>query len=106
MLASRFSIPEKQIRVFCERYHIRELALFGSALREDFDADSDIDLVVEFESDAQVGYLALSKMQRELSELFQRSVDLVPKGGLHPLLHEEIMNNIRVIYASGNIIPG
>ena len=106
MHTSNLKIPVRQLRSFCEQYHIRELALFGSALREDFDADSDIDLLVDFESDAQVGFLTLSKIQRALANLFQRPVDLVPKGGLHPLLYREIMPNVQVIYdASREIVP-
>ncbi|MBI4495012.1 MAG: nucleotidyltransferase family protein [Chloroflexi bacterium] len=84
----------------CRRHQVRELALFGSALRPDFHEGSDIDLLVEFEPDAQVGFLALSRLQRELSELFGRKVDLVPKGGLKPVLRHEVLAHAQVLYAA------
>ena len=77
----RIAIPEERIVEFCRRNHVRSLALFGSALREDF-PDSDVDLLVEFEPAARFGFLALSRMQRELSDLLGRTVDLVLRDGL------------------------
>ena len=91
---SKLPIPIRKLRSFCKQYHISELALFGSAVREDFNADSDIDLLVDFDSKAQIGFLTLSKMQRELSALFQRPVDLVPKGRLHPLLYQKLKRGL------------
>ena len=79
---------------------MRELALFGSVLRDDFNARSDVDLLVEFQSDARVSFITLSKMQRELASLLQRPVDLVPKGGLKPRIRESVLSSARVIYAA------
>ncbi|MFP4173533.1 MAG: nucleotidyltransferase family protein [Candidatus Hydrogenedentota bacterium] len=61
------NIPMEQIEAFCHRNHIRRLSLFGSILRDDFGPDSDIDVLVEFESGARAG-LVLSTMLRELAE--------------------------------------
>jgi predicted nucleotidyltransferase len=91
-------IPD--IKGFCRRYPVRELAVFGSTLRDGFDNSSDIDLLVEFEPDAQVGFLTLSKMQRELSKIFHRQVDLVPKGGLKPKIRRAVLSSARVLYAA------
>ena len=89
-------IPNSEIRDFCRRYHVRSLALFGSALRADFCADSDVDLLVEFEPDAQVGLLLLSRMQRELADLLHRTVDLVPRDGLKPAIRESVLATAEV----------
>jgi len=87
------------IRALCQRYHVRELALFGSALRDDFDRESDVDILVEFESEAEVGFLTLARMQRELSTLLRRQVDLVPKGGLKPRIRDAVLATAEVLYA-------
>jgi len=49
----------------CQRNHIRQLALFGSVLRDDFRPDGDVDVLVEFEPRARIGFMALSRLQRE-----------------------------------------
>jgi predicted nucleotidyltransferase len=64
------NIPLETIEAFCRRHQIRRLSLFGSAVREDFRPESDVDILVEFEPDAQIGFLALSRMQRELTAIF------------------------------------
>ena len=89
----------KAIKDLCERYRVRELSIFGSALREDFRRDSDIDLLVEFEPEAQIGFMTLSRMQRELSAVLNRPVDLVPKSGLKPKIREMVISSTRVLYA-------
>lgn len=99
MINKHLAIPSNLIPAYCRRNGIQRLTLFGSALRDDFGPDSDVDLLVEFRSDARIGCLALSRMQRELSDLFHRKVDLVPQKGLKPLLREPILRNSEVLYA-------
>jgi predicted nucleotidyltransferase len=89
----------KAMKNLCQRYRVRELSIFGSALREDFRTDSDIDLLVEFEPEAQIGFVTLSRMQRELSAILNRPVDLVPKGGLKPKIRESVISSAKVLYA-------
>ena len=60
----------------------------------------DVDLLVEFEPDAHAGLLLLSRMQRELAELFRRPVDLVPRDGLKPAIREAVLAAAQVIYAA------
>ena len=96
----QIDIPFDVIREICLRYQVGELALFGSVLRKDFRNDSDVDVLVEFKPDAQVGFLALSRMQRELAAIFQRPVDLVSKAGLKPKIRQEVLSNMMVLYAS------
>ena len=100
MYAQKIDLPIKEITALCKRYNVRELAVFGSAVKNKLRSDSDIDLLVEFEPDAQVGFITLFRMQRELSGLMHRKVDLVPKGGLKPRLRQEILSAAKVLYAA------
>ncbi len=68
-------------------------------MRADFRSDSDVDLLVEFEPKARIGFLALSRMQRELAALLEHPVDLVPKDGLKPAIREDVLVSTEVIYA-------
>ncbi len=70
------------LEAFCRRWSVRELSLFGSARRDDFNPASDVDLLVTFEEEARPTLLDLSAMQEELEAIFQRPVDLVEREGL------------------------
>jgi len=94
-----FDVPHDQLAAFCQRNAVRELALFGSALGAEFGAGSDIDLLVDFAPDGRIGFLALARMQRELTSILGRTVDLVPKAGLKPAIHRQVLENARIIYA-------
>lgn len=96
----KIEIPMDEIAAICRRNHIRKLALFGSVLRDDFSPDSDIDILVEFEPEAQIGLIAFIGVQEELSELLQRSVDLVSRPGLKPKIRETVLSSAKVIYAA------
>ncbi len=93
-------IPQADLTAYCQRHHVHKLALFGSVLREDFRADSDVDVLVEFEPNVRIGFLTLAAMQRELAELLRRPVDLVPESGLKPLIREEVLDSAEVLYAA------
>ncbi|WP_448382779.1 nucleotidyltransferase family protein [Desulfosoma sp.] len=93
-------VPLQAIEAFCRKHHIRRLSLFGSAARGDLGPESDIDILVEFQADVRVGFLQLSRMQRELTEIFQRPVDLVPRTGLKPAIRERIPKEEIVLYAA------
>ena len=98
-LRSRLTASEEDLAALCRRHQIRELAVFGSALREDFRETSDLDLLVSFLPDAKIGFLELARAQRELGELFRRPVDLVPKSGLKPLIRDEVLASAEPLYA-------
>ena len=85
---------------FCRRNEVQELALFGSAATGALGEKSDVDLLVTFQPGARVGFLTLSRMQRELEGLFGRKVDLVPKGGLKPVIRNSVLANARVLFAA------
>jgi hypothetical protein len=91
-------IPYDAIATFCERHHIARLWLFGSVLRDDFDADSDVDVLVEFEANHPTTLLHLAAAQRVLGKLLNRRVDLSTSGGLSPYIHERVMRSRQVIY--------
>jgi hypothetical protein len=99
MSKARVSIPQVEIQEFCRRNQIQSLALFGSVLRADFRSDSDVDILVEFQPKARVGFLAMGRMQRELTALLRRPVDLVPRDGLKPLIRDAVLADTEVVYA-------
>lgn len=84
----------------CRRFDIAALSVFGSALRQDFRPDSDIDLLVDFKPNARVGLLTLSRLRREFERLFERRVDVVPRGSVKPALRKEIEDHATVLYAA------
>ena len=72
-------IDETQLSAFCQRWRIQEIAAFGSVVRTDFQAGSDVDLLVSFLPDARWSLLDEVRMEEELTELFGRPVDLVSR---------------------------
>jgi predicted nucleotidyltransferase len=98
-IRDRVSIPDRELAEICRRYQVRELSLFGSVLRDDFRDDSDIDVLVEFESDAAIGFFELSRLQRELTALIGRPVDVVSKRGLNPVIRNPVLAAAVVLYA-------
>ena len=93
-------IPVEPLADFCRHNEVRELALFGSAVTGAFGEESDLDLLVTFQPGARVGFLTLARMQRELEGLLGRKVDLVPKGGLKPVIRDSVLANAQVIYTA------
>lgn len=93
-------IPKAELHELCRRYRVRHLSPFGSVFKEDFGPESDVDVLVEFEPDAKVGFLMLSRLARELSVLLGRPVDLVPRSGLKPAIRETILREEQVLYAT------
>jgi predicted nucleotidyltransferase len=92
-------ISPEQIEAFCRKWKIGEFALFGSVLREDFRPDSDVDVLVEFEPDANASLFDFARMQDELSGMFGREVDLVEKGAVkNPFVKNHIRHNHRVVF--------
>jgi uncharacterized protein len=69
-------LDRAQLTQFCQRHHIRKLALFGSILREDFCPESDVDFLVEFLPDQTPGFIGLVRMENELTQMIGRKADL------------------------------
>jgi predicted nucleotidyltransferase len=72
-------ISTETVAAFCQRWRVNELALFGSVLRQDFDRDSDIDILISFDQNAAWSLIDLVRMQEELETLLGRDVDLVER---------------------------
>jgi predicted nucleotidyltransferase len=97
------SLPQEDIVRFCRRWKVRELALFGSALRADFNPESDVDVLVAFHESANWGLFDHVQMRLDLEAIFNRKVDLVTRRALEQsqngLLRERILNTARIIFA-------
>jgi uncharacterized protein len=102
MTSFTLSVPQEVLAEFCLRWKIRELALFGSALRDDFRPDSDIDLLVTFTDDAAWGLLTHIQMQQELEAILQRPVDFVSRRALESspnwLRRRAILDTAQILY--------
>lgn len=84
----------------CRRYSVKELSLFGSAVRGEMRPESDIDMMVEFEPGARVGLIKFESLAEELETLAGRKVDLVTRRGLKPWVRPAVLKDARVIYAA------
>ncbi len=100
MVPHQIEIPPGQIAEFCRRNGIRRLSLFGSILREDFGAESDVDMLVEFESGRTPGLLGMAGLEIELSELIGRKVDLRTKEDLSRYFRDEVVASAITQYDS------
>lgn len=103
-LQDRLSITSEQLAKFCERWQIAELAFFGSILRNDFNADSDIDVLVTYKPTAKRGLFEKLKLKDELSLLLHREVDVVSKKAIETshnwLRRKNILSSAEVIYVA------
>jgi uncharacterized protein len=97
MTRARIDIPQDKIADFCRKHRIKRLSLFGSVLRDDFTDESDIDVLVEFEEGARVGWEFFG-IQDELSGLLGREVELHTAGFLSPYFRDEVIAEAEVHY--------
>lgn len=105
ILNDRLNASSTQIAEFCDRWNVTEFAVFGSVLRSDFKPDeSDIDVLVTFNSNYSWTFDAAFQMREELMTLFQRHVDLISRKSLEQssnwLRRNQILNSAQVIYAA------
>ena len=97
----RVDVPRDKVADFCRRWKVVDLALFGSVLRDDFQPDSDVDVLVSFAPDARWSLFDLLEMQEELREIFGREVDLVERAALrNPFRRHAILTSREVIHAA------
>lgn len=93
------AISKETIADFCRRHHIRKLALFGSALRDDFSPESDIDVLVEFEPDAKVGFFKLYDLEQELSWILGgRKVEINTPKSLSKYFRDQVLAEAEALY--------
>jgi predicted nucleotidyltransferase len=94
-------VPKRGLRALCRRHGVKRLGIFGSAARGEAARSSDVDLLVEFEKDAQASLFDMARLQDELSRLFGRKVDLATSAILeNPYRRREILKDLREIYAA------
>ena len=102
LMNARIEIPTRKIAAFCRRNRVRRLTLFGSVLRDAFAPDSDVDVLVEFEIGARVGYLGLARIETDLGEILGRKANMLTFRGVESspnwLLREEIPNSTETIF--------
>ncbi|MCX5803962.1 MAG: nucleotidyltransferase family protein [Proteobacteria bacterium] len=98
-MAKNITLSKEKIEEFCRRNLIRKLALFGSVLRDDFCPESDIDVLVEFEPGARVGFFELYDLEQELSGVFGgRKVDINTPKCLSKYFRNEVLTTAEVQY--------
>lgn len=99
---AHIDFPRERIAEFCKKWRILEFSLFGSVLREDFRAESDIDVMVEFSPDSRHGLFDLVRMRDELKEILGRDVDIISRGGIensrNHARRNAILNSAKVMH--------
>lgn len=102
-MVSNIAIPQDEVEAFCRRWNVSELALFGSVLRDDFSADSDVDALVTFKPGAPVKLADLMRMEQEMGAIFGRKVDLGTRKSVEDdpnyLRRRAILESAQVVYA-------
>lgn len=103
-ILARLHVTEERIAAFCRKWEIVRFELFGSVLRDDFDAQSDVDVLVTFAVHRQAGLHDLLDMEDELQRLFGRKVDLIKRHLVEEspnwIRRTRILNSARVVYAA------
>lgn len=102
MATKNLPIPADRapLRRFCQRHGITRLALFGSALRDDFSDQSDLDFLVEFHPDHIPGFIGLAGMELELAQLLGRRVDLQTFASLSPRFAHQVATEAETVYVA------
>jgi len=100
-MALHVDVDRQRIKAFCNKWRVQKLSVFGSALREDFGPESDVDVLVELRPGHGLTLYDWVDMIEELEGLFGRKVDLVAKSGLkNPFRREAILRTAEVVYAA------
>ena len=97
-MSIQIAIQKDELARFCCRHQIVKLAFFGSVLRDDFTADSDVDVLVEFAPGTPVGLITLAGLELELGRLLGRRVELHTIKGLNPHFRDEVLDDAEVQY--------
>jgi predicted nucleotidyltransferase len=95
----RIHIPQDKVAAICRQYHVRKLALFGSVLRADFHLESDVDVLVEFEPDHTPGLFGMARIERELTHVIGRQVDLRTPADLSRYFRKDVLEHAEIQYA-------
>jgi len=96
VVSKQISVNEKRLLELCRQYHVASLKIFGSMARGEGRIDSDIDILVSFTR--PISLIRLVRLERELSQLMGRKVDLVTEQGLSPYIRPTVLASAREIY--------
>ena len=103
MTVHGIELGSQAIQDFCRKWKIQELTVFGSILRDDFRADSDVDFLVSFEHDAEWDLSDHVEMQEELARLVGRPVDLLSRYAVESdpnwLFRKAVLSRTELVYA-------
>lgn len=99
-MKQRINIPQEALAAFCQRHQIARLSLYGSVLRDDFGPESDVDVLITFQPEAEPSLLDLGRMQQELCDMIGRQVDLKTEEFLSPRIRERVRREAQVHYAA------
>ena len=104
IMNGKMPINQAAVEDFCKRWKVQELALFGSVLRENFGAESDIDILITFQADAHPTLFDFVRMQDELEQMLGRKVDLVERAAVeksdNPIRRRHILSHVEPIYVA------
>ena len=98
MVNKQVAIPVTELVEFCQRHPIRKLSVFGSALRDDFSPNSDVDILVEFEPDARISFFDMVTMEMELTDMTGRKVDFRTPQELSRYFRQKVLDTAEVLY--------
>jgi len=92
-------LPFDAIAELCRKYELEELAIFGSALRDDFGPDSDMDFLAVFKNDDYGPWMGkLTHFEADLSAIVRRKADVIPKKDLKWVIRDRVLSSCRVLY--------
>lgn len=101
LLKNGITLNNNDIAVLCKKYSINELSIFGSSIRDDFNQNSDIDILVSFDKNAEITLFDIMELEKEISKLVNREVDVVEKESLkNPIRKNRILSTREIIYAA------
>jgi predicted nucleotidyltransferase len=87
-----------RLEAICSQYQVQKLSVFGSVLHDEDTPASDLDLLLEFKPESKVGMFGFVRLQRELGEIFGRTVDLNTAGFLNRAFRNEVVQHAHPIY--------
>ena len=104
ILGTRITALPHEVTAFCKHWRVQGIALFGSVLRNDYGPHSDIDVLVKFAPGPTPGLFGIVRMERELSELFGRRVNVVTREAVensrNPIRRQAILDSVQIVYAA------
>ncbi len=93
-------VDSEKIAGFCKKHHIIKLTFYGSVLTERFQEDSDVDVLVDFDSEHIPTLLDMVGMEDELAQLLGRKADLRTPEDLSRFFRDEVVQSAHVQYAA------